>query len=496
MTEQSTYDIEPKEADGLICYTDGGSRPNGSFMGWGFHGYTYKDEKPKKGSGIPTHYPSGFGYVLKSEKNDEKTPEVKPLVYIDGYGSRTEHGTNNLAELLAANLATSKALDFNVKKILLRTDSEYIRNGVENWSHGWIRNNWMKADGTPVPHQSKWLSLLKNIETIRSKDIKFNIEWVKAHTDKDPTRPEVLGNTIADRLATVGVMGSINGETKEHVTIKPADGYWKSNIDKSPFFNHKSLYFNTLDVNSTPGEYYIGTHGKDEDMLGKKMSDGAYAVIQLKEEEPIIELIRDHQKFLSGANDAIVILRLDSLFKQTTYEYIENYGRNAVVKRKADRIDLCTLNKEPLTRELKPPKLAMRAIDALSTLKAILLNYKTKQTDTYILSDITDLFYQKTTVPKGKTAVTKTSLKNEWGSGVSMATTNVDVDGKDVKVVLTFGIDIPHRNNLKGMESEDVKVTLVVKRDAPTVLRYYTIVESNGDIGIWAGFYSNMIFLK
>lgn len=496
MTEKITPEIDTKEADGLICYTDGGSRPNGSFMGWGFHGYTYKDEKPKKGSGIATHYPSSLGYVLKSEKKDDSTPEVKPLVYIDGYGCQTEHGSNNLAELLAANLATTKALDFNVKKILLRTDSEYIRNGVESWSHAWIRNNWTKADGTPVPNQSKWLSLLKNIEQIRSKDIKFEIEWVKGHTDKDPNRPEVLGNTIADRLATVGVMGSINGECREHVTLKPADGYWKSNIHKSPFFDHKNMYFNTLDTNSTIGEYYIGNHGKDEDMLGKKMSDGAFAVIQLKEKEPIVELIRNHQRELSGSNDAIVILKLDSLFKQTTYEYIENYGRNAVVRRKADRIDLSTLNKEPLTRELKPPKLAMRAIEALSTLKAILMNYTSGQTEKYTLTDITELFYTPTSTVKGKVITVKNVLKPEWGSGVSSLTTMVKMDEKDIKVVLTFGIDMPHRNNLKSMESENTKVTLVTWKDAPGVIRYCTIVESLGDIGIWAGIYSNMIFVK
>lgn len=496
MTEQSTYDIDTKEADGLVCYTDGGSRPNGSFMGWGFHGYVYKDEKPKKGTGIPTHYPTGIGYELKTEKDTETKPEVKPLYYVDGYGCQTEHGSNNLAELLAANLATTKALDFNVKKVLLKTDSEYIRKGVEDWSHSWIRNNWIKQDGTPVPHQNKWLSLLKNIESLRNKDVSFKIEWVKGHTDKDPSRPEVLGNTIADRLATVGVMGSINGETREHVTIKPAEGYWKSNIDKSPFFNHRSLYFNTLDTGSTPGEYYLGNHGKDDDMLGKKMSDGAFAVVQLKEKEPIIELIRDHQRFLSGPHDAIVILRLDCLFKQTTYEYIENYGRNAVVKKKHDRLDLCTLNNEPLTRELKPPKLAMRAIEALSSLKAILLNFKNKDVEKYQLTDITDLFYDKTTVVKPKSTIIKTSIKPELGSGVISVPAIVKVDDKDIKITLTLGIDTPHRNNLKGMESEDVKVTLVTWKDAPGVLRYCTIVESNGDIGIWAGVYSNIVFIK
>lgn len=496
MTDKTTYDIDTKEADGLVCYTDGGSRPNGAYMGWGFHGYTYNNEKPKKGAGITTHYPSNLGYVLKSEKAEGDTSEVKPVYYIDAYGCRTEHGTNNLAELLAANLATTKALEFNVKKILLKTDSEYIRNGVNSWSHGWIRNNWMKADGTPVPHQGKWLSLLKNIELIRNKNIQFDIEWVKAHTDKDPTRPEVLGNIMADRLATVGVMGSLNGETREHVTVQPADGYWKSNVDKSPFFNHKSLYFNTLDKDLIPGEYYIGNHGKDDDMLGKKMSDGAYGVVQLKEKEPIIELIRDHQKFLSGSNDAIVILRLDCLFKQTVYEYVENYGRNAVIKRKADRIDLYTLNNEPLTRELRPPKLAMRAIDALSTLKAILINYKAKATDGYQLTDITDLLYNKTAVTKGKTTTSKMILKSEIGSGVASIPTTISVDGKDVKLTLTLGIDIPHRNNLKGMESADTVVTLLTWRDAPNVLRYCTLVESDGNIGIWAGFYSNMVFIK
>lgn len=496
MTKTIELDENKETLDGLICYTDGGSRPNGSYVGWGFHGYTYSEEKPKKGAGILTHFPTASGYVAKSEKDTLSIPEVKPIQYFDGYGSQQEFGTNNLAELLAINLATTKALDLDIKKLLIRTDSEYIRKGVNDWSHNWVRNNWKKADGSVVPNSNKWISLLKNIGDLKNKNVEFKVEWVKGHSDRDNSRPDVYGNIVADRLATVGVIGSINGESMEHVTIKNAEGYWKSTVEKNPLIDHKRLYFNTLDESSVPGEYYLGNHGRDDDMLGKKMADGTYSVIKLKEKDPIIELIKDYHTSMSGHLDTIVMIRLDCLFKQLTYEYIENYGKNALVRKKRDRLDLYTLNDEPLTREIRPPKLAMRAIDALSSLKAILYNYIEGNVSEYSLIDLTDHFYEKVEIVKPKSTTIKCSLKKEFGSGILSLPLAITVEDKEVPVILTLGVDCPSRNSLKAMEDNEPKITLITWKEALGVLRYCTIVENNTGVGIWAGVYSNIVFIK
>lgn len=479
-----------EQPDGLVFYTDGGARPNPGFIGWGFHGYSYKDEKPKKGSGNPTHFPSAFGYVQKSAK-DGDSKEVTPLKYFDGFGCSAIRATNNYAELMAAKTVIQKAIDIKPKKFLIRTDSEYVRKGIVDWSPTWLRNNWVKSDGNVVPNSSDWKDILTNLETLREGGTKFKIEWVKGHSD-------ILGNNLADKLATVGVMASTDGSTSISVnhTATVPEGYWKGDVDKSPFFSHKRMYFNTLTSSHVPGEYYLGEHGKDDEMLGKRMSDGAYCVIKLAQPEPIVELIRKTQTEMTGDLDTIVMLRLDEFFKPSTYNYIENYGKNAIVRPSKNRLDLYTLENEPLTREIRPPRLAMRAIEALSNLKTILLNYKNDTLGSIIKLDITDHFYSKETSVKKKIEVTECKLKPMFTTGFSALPIVTQIDGKDIKVILTLGIDLPRRNNLKIMESSDVKVTLLFSKESDSSYRYYTVIESKGDIGIWGGVYSNILLVK
>ena len=69
--------VEKPEVDGIIYYTDGGVRPtNPGHAGYGFHGYTYKVEELKKGTGCPNYNLTANGYI---EKAASKTGLVKPL---------------------------------------------------------------------------------------------------------------------------------------------------------------------------------------------------------------------------------------------------------------------------------------------------------------------------------------------------------------------------------------------------------------------------------
>lgn len=482
-TNDSTVD----QPDGLVFYTDGGARPNPGFIGWGFHGYTYKESDPKKGTGNPNYYPTALGYVQKSSKDGVK--EITPLSYIDGYGCTNIKSTNNYAELLAAKAVIQKAIEIKPKTFLIRTDSEYVRKGVQDWSPSWIRNNWIKQDGTPVGNTSDWKDILANIEYLRSVGTEFKIEWVKGHSD-------ILGNNLADKLATVGVMSSIDGNSKTHIVTTKPEGYWKLDSDKHPFFSHKRMYFNTLKSTHIKGEYYLGEHGKDDEMLGKRMSDGAYAVIQLAEPEPIVELIRDTQSELTGDNDSIVMIRLDEFFKPSTYNYLELYGRYAAVRPSKNRIDLYTLDNEPLTRELKPPRLAMRAFDALSGLKTVLEDYKSNNLGNYTAVDVTDEFYKKEIITKKKIETVEVKLKPTINSTFLALPVNVEIEGKEVKIILTLGIDIPRRNNLKSLEHENIKIIVLIYKEADKAYRYVTIIENGKDFGIWGGVYSNIVFLK
>src|SRR3546814_115029 len=73
--------------------------------------------------------------------------------------------------------------------IELYTDSNYLRDGITKWIHGWKRNGWKTADKKPVKNVDLWQRLETAIESH-----KVNFHWVKGHAG----HPE---NERADALA-------------------------------------------------------------------------------------------------------------------------------------------------------------------------------------------------------------------------------------------------------------------------------------------------------
>ena len=82
--------------------------------------------------------------------------------------------TNNKMELMAP----IKALQ-EVKKqqpIEIYTDSQYVKLGITDWIHKWIKNNWQTSKKEPVKNKELWIELYK---LTKSYEIKWI--WVKAH---------------------------------------------------------------------------------------------------------------------------------------------------------------------------------------------------------------------------------------------------------------------------------------------------------------------------
>ena len=99
--------------------------------------------------------------------------------------------TNNRMELMGA-ISALEALT-RASDVVLHTDSQYVKNGVTSWIHGWKRNGWRTADKKPVKNADLWL-LLDGL--VAQHDITWH--WVKGHAG-DP------GNERADLLANRGV---------------------------------------------------------------------------------------------------------------------------------------------------------------------------------------------------------------------------------------------------------------------------------------------------
>jgi len=98
--------------------------------------------------------------------------------------------TNNRMELTAAIQALT-ALK-KPCKVVLHTDSEYVKNGITRWHQGWVRKNWRNAAGDPVANMDLWKLLLE-----AEKPHQVEWKWVRGHSG------DVM-NERADVLATRG----------------------------------------------------------------------------------------------------------------------------------------------------------------------------------------------------------------------------------------------------------------------------------------------------
>jgi len=82
--------------------------------------------------------------------------------------------TNNKMELMAPIKALQEVKE--QQPIEIYTDSQYVKLGITDWIHKWIKNNWQTSKKEPVKNKELWMQLY---ELTKSYEIKWI--WVKAH---------------------------------------------------------------------------------------------------------------------------------------------------------------------------------------------------------------------------------------------------------------------------------------------------------------------------
>ena len=147
---------------------------------------------------------------LKTMMNTEKTV----FLYTDGackgnpgkggwgvlmrYGSHEKelfggeaHTTNNRMELTAIiqGLAALK----RPCAVVIYTDSQYVKNGMEKWIHGWKKNGWKTAAKQPVKNEDLW----QQLDQLAAQH-QIQWQWVRGHAGH-------AENERADALANQGV---------------------------------------------------------------------------------------------------------------------------------------------------------------------------------------------------------------------------------------------------------------------------------------------------
>lgn len=123
--------------------------------------------------------PGGWGALLRYGDNEKRL-----------WGGES-HTTNNRMELMAAIEALAALRE--PCRVVLTTDSQYVRQGITQWLANWKAKNWRTAGKKPVKNKDLWQRL--DAEAARH-DIHWH--WVKGHSGH-------AENEIADALANRGI---------------------------------------------------------------------------------------------------------------------------------------------------------------------------------------------------------------------------------------------------------------------------------------------------
>ena len=119
--------------------------------------------------------PGGWGAVIRAGAHAKEVSGGEPAT------------TNNRMELMAA-IEALRALT-RPCRVDLYTDSNYVRDGITKWIHGWRRNGWKTSDRKPVKNAELWQAL---VDAAARHEVEWH--WVKGHSG----HPE---NERADKLA-------------------------------------------------------------------------------------------------------------------------------------------------------------------------------------------------------------------------------------------------------------------------------------------------------
>jgi ribonuclease HI len=126
--------------------------------------------------------PGGWGAVLRYKDNEKEL-----------YGGEA-YTTNNRMELLAAIEALSSLKE--PCSVNLTTDSQYVKNGINDWIGNWKKRGWKTADKKPVKNIDLW----QRLDELVGRH-KVSWHWVRGHTGHpENERADALANKAIDEL--------------------------------------------------------------------------------------------------------------------------------------------------------------------------------------------------------------------------------------------------------------------------------------------------------
>ena len=121
----------------------------------------------------------GWGALLQSGKHSKE---------LFGGEANTTNNRMELTAVIQGLVALKRPCIVNIY-----TDSQYVKNGMQQWIHNWKARDWKTAAKQPVKNIELWQALDKAVNKHQ-----VHWHWVKGHAGHP-------GNEKADELANRGV---------------------------------------------------------------------------------------------------------------------------------------------------------------------------------------------------------------------------------------------------------------------------------------------------
>jgi ribonuclease HI len=491
----------------MVAYTDGGCRPNPGSIGSGVHAFIAEDVEDTKMKPLKitkddiTRYflptTQGYQYCSKdgvlSTSYQKKGMVVKPSYVVELAESFSNVYTNNYAEANAALNALRLARRYNVDSVHIIADSEYVLKAISVFRSKWEANGFMTQQGLPVKNQEVLKAVFKEYDACVHMGVIVTLAWIKGHSDHP-------GNHDADQLATIGVIKSQQGMDDSGIKTYTHKEYWEPKRDRHPLMSLKRMYFNRHAERNRPGVYYMGDPGKDDALIGKPLPETVYAVVKLKEPDPIVESVLKAQGRYEQEFNVTMMMKMESVFQPDAFRMISAHKEHCMLKDlKSSGVVLP--DGRPMTIERNPIGITMRAVDALNALESILDSYEvnTGISDLgdpakhleFTINDVTEHFYD--IVTKGDT--TKKVFKKDIVVGQKVLDVTLKFGDIERKLPLRLGLDIMDRNGLKQLETSDPVLHVITWRESSVSLRYASVLLCDEGHAIWSNFYADRIML-
>lgn len=136
--------------------------------------------------------PGGFGVIMRYKEHEKE--------FSQGYILTTNNRMELRAVIYGLSLLKEKC------RVVITTDSQYVKNGMTSWIEGWKRRNWCNSSNQAVKNKDLWqeLDFLCN-----SHEVTFR--WVRGHSGHSE-------NERCDQLAVMVTKGPNKIEDVGYIT--------------------------------------------------------------------------------------------------------------------------------------------------------------------------------------------------------------------------------------------------------------------------------------